>query len=257
MKKIYLSFSFIFALIFTYNMALAKITVKSVKGEVAYKKGRQWKPLKKGQALAEGTKISTGVRSSAKINIDGHNLTIKQLTMMKVFRSRTTKKKRSTHLGLKFGGLRARVKRIKRLKTSFKITTPVATSSVRGTDESNFYGSKIGMILEVNEGNVDGEDPDGTKHNVSGRQKYHKGTDKPRPDNLLSNVRDASRIRLYSDGSTDDEKDSHEFNGDELIDNSESSLSFLDSIPGSSHSREGSSTTSVTVDLQWEGSGER
>ncbi len=251
MKKTCVSLSFILALIFTYDIAFAKITVKSVRGEVAYKKGRQWKPLKKGQTLAEGTKISTGVRSSARILIDGHTLIIKQLTMMKVFRSKSTKKRRSTHLGLKFGGLRAKVKRIGRLKTSFKITTPVATSSVRGTDESNFYGSKSGMTINVHKGSVGGESDSSSGNVVSGRSTFKIGTDDPKPDNLLGDVRDGSRVRVFSDDVTDDEKDAHDTLGDDLLDNSEGSVAFVDSV---SDPRGGAGTATVSVDLQWEGS---
>ena len=98
MKNLVIISAFIACFIFSNNSAFGKIVVMSVKGEVAYKKGRQWTPLNKGQKLIEGTKISTGVRSSALIKIYDHTLRIHQLTMMKIYRNRSTKKRRDRFL---------------------------------------------------------------------------------------------------------------------------------------------------------------
>ena len=95
--------------------------------------------------LAQGTKISTGVNSNVVLNINGDEITIRQMTMIKIEENSLSTTESNTKIGLKRGGLNARVAKLKTLKTSFKISTPVATSSVRGTWEEVFYGPGMGM----------------------------------------------------------------------------------------------------------------
>ncbi|MDY6934604.1 MAG: FecR domain-containing protein [Spirochaetota bacterium] len=238
----------LFATLFFTDKAFTKILVVSIKGDVAYKKGRQWKSLKKGQRLSEGTKISTGVRSSAIIKIDDNTLKVKQLTMMKIYRNTKTAKSRYTHLGLKRGSLNARIKRIGRLKTSFKITTPVATSSVRGTEEVVSYGPKTGMTIKVIEGSVQGENLYGINNTIKGRYTFRLRPDESRPENLLCDVRDASIISLYND-ITKDERGFHELYGEEIVDNSESAVGHLSNV--GYYSSFTSGNANVSVSLQW------
>ena len=61
------------------------IRVISTKGQCAYKKGRTWAPLRGGVVIPVGSKVSTGVRSQAILMVDDHKVTIKPLTMMKIY----------------------------------------------------------------------------------------------------------------------------------------------------------------------------
>jgi len=222
----------VISVIFICSYAFSEIRVSSVRGSVLYKTGRDWKPLRRGMKLREGTKISTGARSAAVIQIDNHRLTVRQLTMMKISRNRVTKKSSNTRIGLKYGRLNARVKRIKTLKTSFKVMTPVATSSVRGTEEEIFYGSKTGMRVWVLDGAVELGNPFIASRFIRGhspsRAVFQLKTGAIKPMNLLSVVRNASFVRIYSNNITDDEKSFHEIAGDELFDNSDGAIEFLD-----------------------------
>jgi hypothetical protein len=128
------------ALVFTLTTVNAAVLVVSTRGEAAYRDGAAWKPLAKGQTIKEGTMVMTGVNSQAVLNIDDNLLTVKPLTTIKVLKNSFTKSSSDNVIGLKNGSVNARVKRIGTLKTRFNIVTPVATSSVRGTDETVSHG---------------------------------------------------------------------------------------------------------------------
>jgi hypothetical protein len=213
MKKLIVFITYLLALLFFSGSLYAKIVVDSTKGEAAYKKGNQWLPLTKGQLLQEGTKISTGVKSWAVLNIDGDTLRIQQLTMMEIYTNQTTSNNKNTHVGLKLGGLKARVTKIGTLKTSFKISTPVATSSVRGTDQENKYGFKFGNFVHVPSGILEIEDRNGGTYLIEGNSTFNIGKDDPRPQSLLSNERKKSLFTIINPNSTGDEKNSLEFSG--------------------------------------------
>ena len=238
MKKLYIISCFAVAFLLSYSFAFSNIVVVSVKGDVAYKSGRQWKPLTKGMKLTEGTKISTGIRSSARISIDDNSLLVRQLTMMKIYRNKTIKKRRNTHIGLRYGSLNARVKRIKRLKTSFKITTPVATSSVRGTEQNDFYGSVSGMKIEVVDGTITGENQDGVHNIIYGRTVFRMGTNNSRPENPLSDVREKSIPGLLDKNTTtNDERGFQENWVGDYVGNSETPLHHLHKMAGTNSAR--------------------
>ncbi len=230
--------------IFTYNTAHSAIVVDSVRGDVAVKEGRQWKPIKAGQNLKEGTKISTGVRSSAIIKLDGNILKIRQLTMMKIYRNRKIKNRQRTHLGLKFGSLNARVKRIGRIKTNFKISTPVATSSVRGTWWDIYNGFK-GMRIDVLSGSVSGENESGVSTIVSGKGHFRMGPKDARPGGMLDAAHNSSLGPLF-DPNNQDERQTHGFINDDIGGSGDSGgVGNLDMFT------QGGNSSSVNVEVTW------
>ncbi|NMB64637.1 MAG: hypothetical protein GYA16_07180 [Spirochaetes bacterium] len=74
-------------LLFAASPLFAAITVVSVKGDALYSDGGAFKPLQKGMQLKEGTKIQTGAKSQAVLDIDGHIVTIKSFTLIKVYKN--------------------------------------------------------------------------------------------------------------------------------------------------------------------------
>lgn len=248
MKKFNI-FIIILAIIFFSGNLFAKIRVESTKGDAAYKKGRQWVPIKNGMTLGEGTKISTGVKSWVVLNIDGDSLKINQLTMMKVSRNRTDSKSKNTHIALKHGSLRARIKKIGKLKTSFKISTPVATSSVRGTEEIVSYGAKLGMRIKVLEGIVEGENPQGLLSYIQGKSVFRQGPNDSKPNNLLSEEKNKSLFRLFDLNSTDDEKKSFEFSGFDLLGDNENPGDFV--APSQDIQNINQTNATVNIDVTW------
>ncbi len=231
-------------IVYSTTPAFSAILVVSTKGDAAYKEGGHWKPLAKGQELKEGVQISTGVNSQAVLNIDEHMLTIKPLTMIKVYKNSLSKSASENNIGLKYGSVNARVKRIGALKTKFNITTPVATSSVRGTNEDVGYGPLSGMFIRVNEGSIGATDNNGGSRIVSGRSLYQLLWGNVRPENLASGLRNNSITLFHLGNITDEEKDALNKYGDQITDNFEDNANFLDTVAGR--------LTTVTVDLQWQ-----
>jgi len=205
MKLIKISIASILIMFFTATLH-AEISVLKVEGSAAYKEGNKWIPLRTGQKLAEGVKISTGANSYAdiKLNSQNHTIRIKPFTMIQVF-SKETKTDTNTHIGLKRGGIMAKVPREGNVKTIFKVSSPIATSSVRGTEENISYGPDTGMIIEVVKGVVEGTNTLGRSNTLSARQKFIQMYSKAEALNILNDVKNASIIQIYGNGLTADE----------------------------------------------------
>lgn len=205
MKLMKMTLAAISILVFTAALH-AEISVIKVEGSAAYKEGNRWAPLKTGQKLAEGVKVSTGANSYAdiKLNSQNHTIRVKPFTMIQVF-SKETKTDTNTHIGLKRGGIMAKVPREGKVKTIFKVSSPIATSSVRGTEENISYGPDTGMIIEVVKGVVEGTNSLGRSSILSGRQKFIQMYSKAEALNILNDVKNASIIQIYGNGLTADE----------------------------------------------------
>ncbi len=205
----------VIAVLFIASMAFAEIRVISVKGDAAYKKSGKWLNLRKGQKLGDGTLISTGAGSRAVLAVDKSMLRVKQLTTMKVYAHKITKKGSNTHVGIKYGSINARIKRVGKLKTRFKVSTPVATSSVRGTEENIFYGVRTGMLVHAPSGTVWAGNNKGVFTRLTGDRKFNLPAGKGAPRPLLWWLQDKSWIPIYPDNLTDAEKDFfNNFGGD-------------------------------------------
>ena len=159
MKKYLVPILLVITLLAFAGVSFAEIRVLSVKGTAAYKAGGQWVPLQTGAVLAVGTKVSTGVRSNVVIKINNHTVTVQPLTIMKVSESAEDGKSSTTRIGLRRGSVRTKIAHDARIKTVFKVSTPVATSSVRGTEQIVVYSPTFGMRVFVLSGNVQGEGP--------------------------------------------------------------------------------------------------
>ncbi len=158
MKKYYVPLVLTISAVFLFTVsAFAEIRVVSVKGTAAYKTAGQWIPLQAGAVLAVGTKVSTGVRSTVVINVNRHTVTVYPLTIMKISESMETKDSSSTKIGLRRGALRTMIARDARIKTVFKVSTPVATSSVRGSGQFTLTGPTIGSHFAVLRGSFQTE----------------------------------------------------------------------------------------------------
>ncbi len=186
--------------------AFAVITVEHINGKAAYKDSQQWRPLAINQKLEVGTKISTGAHSSVVLNIDGSKVTIRQLSMVRINHNMASFRESNTNLGLKYGAINAKVKKIGAVRTQFKISTPVATSSVRGTEEEVSFGPQSGMIVKVLEGAVGTENMNGIANLLKGKLIFHLKTDNARPEFLLSDRMGNTLVRLYLDSMTDKEQ---------------------------------------------------
>ncbi len=217
------------SIIFIFSTSLyAEITVIKVQGNAAYKEGRSWIPLKEKQKLPEGVKISTGSNSYAELSLNSinHTVKVKPLSVIQVF-SKETAENTDTHIGLKRGGITAKVPRDAKVKTIFKVSSPIATSSVRGTEEDISYGPGMGMIVAVLSGEIEGANRHGKSNYITGRQKFVQIFNSASSQNILKDVRNQSLISVYGNGLTPTEIANLLFFGDEQLGNPDDNPSDL------------------------------
>jgi hypothetical protein len=152
MKKIYTIAAMIMLLAAV--PAFSAVKVISVKGEAGVLNQGKVQPLTAGMNLSVGSTVITGVNSQAVLDVDGSRLTVKPLSNMKIAMNRTTKDSSDTRVALKRGRVVSEVNRISNVKTRFKVATPVATSSVRGTKHTVSFTTETGMKVVVEDGEV-------------------------------------------------------------------------------------------------------
>jgi len=216
-------------MLFYAALASAEISVLKVEGTAAYRDGKKWVPLKTGMKLPEGAKVSTGANSFAELRVNSinHTVTIKPLTMIQVF-SKETKSTTDTHIGLKRGNITAKVPRDARVKTVFKVSTPIATSSVRGTEEDISYGPGRGMMIYDVRSLVEAKNRLGRSNFISGRLKFVQQMNSPKSQNILNDVRGRSMITVAGNGLTSDETDAMLYSGGDQTGGLDSDAGILD-----------------------------
>lgn len=109
----------------------------------------RWQKAETGQVLPADGMISTGLKSTAKLDLGNAELEVLPLTRMSVDALVDSEESVSTSLFLKGGKIKANVKAIEGKENDFKIKSPVATASVRGTS-FEFSGNE----LKVTQGKV-------------------------------------------------------------------------------------------------------
>lgn len=200
-----------------FTNAYSAIMVVSAKGDASYQAGGKWKPMTKGLVLAEGTKICTGVNSSAVLDIDQNIVTIKPMTSIKIYKNSLTSTSSDNSIGLQYGAVQAKVKKTAAVKTRFNITTPVATSSVRGTEEAVSFGPVAGMKVEVIEGSIRAHNDNGVSSAISGREKFKMREKTSRPESLVADIKDGATVNVTPDNITDEERDALNNSGDDAL----------------------------------------
>jgi len=202
--------------LFITTLLYAEMTVIKVEGSAAYKDGNTWQLIKVNQKLPEGIKISTGANSyvDIKLNSKNHTMQVKPYSMVQVF-SNETITEANTNVGLKRGSINAKVPRDANVKTVFKVTSPVATSSVRGTEENISYGPDTGMVVEVLSGEVEAKNNSGRSNLLTGRQKFVQAGQSGQPNHIMKDIRDVSIVQVSAHGLTPEEKTSMLYNDEQ------------------------------------------
>lgn len=208
--------------------AFSKIQVIEITGKVAYLSGKTWKPLTKTTNLEIGTKISTGIRSYAVLKLNQNFLRIKPLSVINIYHNSSSEKNINTHILLKRGSIRAKINQLQGIETKFKVSTPLATASVRGTEEDISYGPEIGMIIKVISGVITGENKMGAKKTLSKSLTYRQKNYLANPLPLIDDLKSRSMIQIYDQSITLDESSSHNFNGGDLINTTDGSTNTVD-----------------------------
>lgn len=168
--------------------AFGEIRVVSVKGTASYKTGGQWVPMQAGNALAVGSKVSTGVKSTAVIRINKHTLTVHPLSIVKISDSVETDRSSTTRIGLRRGSVRAKVDENARIKTVFRVSTPVATSSVRGCELTVGYGPTMGHYTIQHAGATEGTGMNGMSNIIFGKLQFRQKRGSGTPENPMTGM---------------------------------------------------------------------
>lgn len=117
-------------------VGVLKTTVKSVTGsaqKLAVNGANKWEPLKVGDVLDEKTVIRTGFNSSVVLHLaDRGEFTVNGATKIGISELRTQDNVVKGTVGIKYGTIHATIDSTKGAN-DFKISTPVATLSVRGS----------------------------------------------------------------------------------------------------------------------------
>ncbi len=113
----------------------AKVVSVSGKVEVQTSDGT-WKALSEGDSISKGDVISTGFKSEAKFSIGDSVLSVGPLTRLTLEQLAANTNKDEARLFLTTGSVQADVNQTESKRIDFKVRSPAATASVRGTSFS-------------------------------------------------------------------------------------------------------------------------
>ncbi len=142
--------------------------VVATSGKVEFQdKNGVWKALKQGDTILAGTMISTGFKSEATVKLGESVLTIRPLTRMTLTQLVEKDNAVDTELYLEVGNVKAEVNSLNAKKNSFKVRSPVATASVRGTV------FEMGEALVILRGSVEFSTPVGQRRTGTAGQQLN------------------------------------------------------------------------------------
>lgn len=119
---------------FALPLAALDVTVVSVSGSVEIKPpGGAWAPAEIDQIVSSQAMISTGFNSRAVLRLGESDLFVQALTRLAIDEVEQTGEVTRSSLSLQSGRVRAQV-RSTRGRVDFRVSTPVATAAVRGTE---------------------------------------------------------------------------------------------------------------------------
>ncbi len=153
----------------------AEVTVQAVKGTVGVMEAKKLTPVKAGMKLKDDAMVVTGANSEVSLLVNNGTITLKSLTTAKLRGVSITKSDSKADVALRSGTVVSDVKQIIGLKTSFTVTTPVGTSSVRGTRHTISYSPGRGMRVAVASGVVAVRSVRSASKPVSGGQTFAEG----------------------------------------------------------------------------------
>ena len=109
-------------------------TITEVAGKVECKlPGKDWVAAKTGTVLPAGSLISTGFKSTAILKTESATLTVKPVTRLSLEELVKSEGTTKTQMFLMAGRVKAEVTPRKGEQAEFKVKSPTATASVRGT----------------------------------------------------------------------------------------------------------------------------
>jgi hypothetical protein len=136
------------------------VTVTNISGEVVYRIGGKWRPLKQGDKLPQNAEIFTGVDSTVTVRTsDGDTMQLNELTQILINTlERTGEERLRVRVQLKVGEIKANVEKERVLDCGdcWRIVMPTATTSSRGTVFRVFYDAVArAAIVSTSRGTVE------------------------------------------------------------------------------------------------------
>jgi len=169
----------------------AEVTVQSVKGTAGVLEAKKLTPVKVGMKLKDDATVVTGANSEVNLLVNNGIITLKSLTTAKLRGVSITKSDSKADVALRSGTVVSDVKQITGLKTSFTVTTPVGTSSVRGTRHTISYSPGRGMRVAVASGVVAVRSNRGATKPVAQGQQFTEGQGAAPPQVATQAAQDA------------------------------------------------------------------
>jgi hypothetical protein len=135
-------------------------------------------------------------------------------------------------IGLRRGTVQAKVARDARVKTVFKVSTPVATSSVRGTEQIISYGPVSGMQIYMRDGVAECQSNNGSSSVLRGGLVFQQKTCGMNPENPMGTIQGAALARIYDNYLSGDEKAMMGLLGSDLVGLPQGVIDRLKSLMG-------------------------
>ncbi len=107
--------------------------VVAVVGKAEVQKGSDWVALSIGDSVPKGSVISTGFKSELLLKVNASNIKLGPLTRMTVEQLIQNASENKTSLFIDSGKVNVEVNKTGNKREDFKVSSPVATASVRGT----------------------------------------------------------------------------------------------------------------------------
>jgi hypothetical protein len=125
-------------------------SISQIRGKVEIRlPGKGWTIPGENQEIPANTMVSTGINSTARLQIGGSSMVLQPLTRLSLEEIRVQASQEATRISLNTGRVSAQVRSTAGREVSFEVRSPVATASVRGTD-FDFDGVR----LQVSQGAV-------------------------------------------------------------------------------------------------------
>ena len=166
------------------------VTQASGQVEVQLRAGAPWTPVSVGDSIPRSASLSTGFGARAVIEAGGIRLSLEPLTRVTVDElTSDASGAPQASVGLRTGRIRAAVRRSDSGRTRFRVSSPVATAAVRGT-QFNFNGFRV----DVDEGTVElippNAEPGGTDSVNIPRGAFSEMTEEGTPQDILDIIED-------------------------------------------------------------------
>ncbi len=109
-------------------------TVVQVTGKAEIQNGQDWVSLKAGDSVKKGDVISIGFKSELLLKVNTSNIKLGPLTRLTFEQLLSTDNKNQTAIFIDSGKVNAQINATQTKREDFKVSSPVATASVRGTE---------------------------------------------------------------------------------------------------------------------------